>query len=612
MATTERVATGGPVWTAQLFLFSLLIPFVIPLGPLQLTPHRIVLLVLFVPFLLRLFVMGQGGKVLVADWLLLLSTVWAGFALIANHPFGDIVEGIGIHMVEFFGAYLLARIAIRSAADFRRLVRTLFLIILVLTPFAAVEAITHRPIILDLLPGNHVPAVYIGERMGMRRAQAVFGHPILFGIFVSTGLGLCWFALRPRWLRLPSAVITGAATVFSLSTGALISYVIQSTFIGWETILRVLKRRWTLFTILVIVAYIGIDLLSNRTPFHVLVTYASFSTGSAYNRILIWQFGTENVWNSPLFGIGMHDWERPSWMVASVDNFWLLLGMRYGLPSITMILVALFLILRRVSRVDLTDPEDNAARAGYLVVFGGLFVAGGTVHYWHAMMAFVMFIYGSGLWTITGGAAREVEPDSVPDEPVPRASRYTRQVRPGVPIGARVTASRPVGQARQRPVDPAPPRRKAPRGLAFQLGVGRLAHGPASGRIRGQRADRLGDVTRERVRLGDGDPYPRLIIDNPVRTATGGGNDRQTPAHGLVDNISGWLAKAGKHEDVGILVERFDLVARDQAVKGDAVADTQFPGLGLAGLDLLARARACQCHIGQFVLQMPHGADHIA
>jgi len=227
------------------------------------------------------------------------------------------------------------------------------------------------------------------------------------------------------------------------------------------------RRRWTLFTILSIIAYIGIDLLSTKSPFHVLVKYASFSTGSAYNRILIWQFGTENIWNNPIFGIGMHDWERPAWMVPSVDNFWLLLGMRYGFPAIAMILVGLFLLLRQVSRAELTSPEDRAARAGYLVVFGGLFVAGGTVHYWHAMMAFVLFIYGTGVWTITGGAAREPDTDAVEQTPDPARSRYTRQVGVGVPIGGRaVNASRPLHPQRQRAGTSAPLRRRVSQGPA--------------------------------------------------------------------------------------------------------------------------------------------------
>lgn len=445
--TQQRAVQSGPVWAAQLFLLSLLVPFFLPVGPVLLMPHRIVIIALFVPFFLRLFVFRSAGPVLLADWLLFCSALWAGIALVVNHPIGLIVEPFGIHMIEFFGAYLLARVAIRSAADFKRMVWTFFCLVAFLFPFALAESITRRPIMLDLLPGTSVSPVDAGVRLGLRRAQTVFAHPILFGAFVSTGLGLFWYALRPKGLRYVAAPLAVASTVLSLSTGALIAIVFQSIFIGWEMILKSLKKRWTLFAILAVVAYILVDLLSNRTPFHVLVTYATFYQGSAYNRILIWQFGTENVWNNPIFGLGLNDWSRPSWMSGSVDNFWLLLAMRYGFPAIGMILAALVLILRRVSLVDIQTPEDRLCRAGYLVAFGGLFIAGGTVHYWHAMMAFVMFIFGSGLWCVTGGVQSEESSPSETDPFPERRSSYTRQ-----PVGGGAIARESATVLPRRPL----------------------------------------------------------------------------------------------------------------------------------------------------------------
>ena len=441
--SSVQTTTHGPVWVAQAFLLSLLIPFYIPLGPVLLMPHRIVIILAFMPFFLRLFVSKKAGPVLASDWLLLFSALWAGISLALNHSFSGIIEPFGIHMVEFFGAYLLARVSIRCASDFRRVVWVFFLLVALLLPLAALESITHRAVLLEMLPGNSVSAIDIGKRFGLRRAQTAFAHPILFGVFVSTGLGLFWYALRPRWLRFPAVPIVALATIFSLSTGALISFVMQSGFIGWETIMRTLKRRWTLFAILSIIGYFVVDLLSNRTPFHVLVTYATFSTGSAYNRILIWQYGMENIWNNPIFGLGLNEWERPRWMSSSVDNFWLLLGMRYGFPGILMVLSSLALLLRRVARMELHDPEDRLCRSAYLVAFGGLFVAGGTVHFWHAMMAFVMFIYGSGVWTISGGAGEGVATGSetnTSDERKSR-SRYTRQPASGGAIGRSVNAA---------------------------------------------------------------------------------------------------------------------------------------------------------------------------
>lgn len=431
------------------------------LSDLLLMPHRIIIIVFFFPFFLKLFVLGKSGRVLAADWLLLSAALWSGVGLIVNHGFAPSIQPFGIFVVEFFGAYLLARVAIRSARDFQKMVRTFALILLVLLPFAAAEAFSGRPVLLDLLPGNSVGVNWSGERFGLRRVQAIFAHPILFGVFVSTGLGLFWYVLKPRWLRYPAVMISGVLTVFSLSTGALISFVVQAIFISWETVLKSMRKRWSLFLGLFLAAYIVVDLISQRTPFHVLVNYASFSSGSAYNRIRIWNYGTDNVWNNPVFGLGLNDWERPSWMSASVDNFWLLIAMLYGLPAIIMVLSALIQILKRVSYAQVADPDRSRCRAGYLVVFGGLFIAGGTVHYWHAMQAFVLFIYGSGVWLATiepeeaSGDERRPEDEMT----VPGRSRYTRQPANNQPIGASARGSeRGINEQRLR-------LRQQPRGI---------------------------------------------------------------------------------------------------------------------------------------------------
>jgi hypothetical protein len=218
-------------------------------------------------------------------------------------------------------------------------------------------------------------------------------------------------------VRVACALVIALSTFFSLSTGAVIAFNMQCLFIAWEAVTAPHPNRWRVFAAGFAALYVSLDLLSNRTPFHVLVDYASFSSGSAYNRILIWQYGTDNVAANPFFGLGLNDWERPGWMSSSVDNFWLLVTMQYGLPFIAMFAGALFLILRRLSRQDLPDATDRACRAGYLTTFGGIVIAGGTVHYWQTMFAFVLFLFGTGVWMITGGARRGPADSGLPDQP---------------------------------------------------------------------------------------------------------------------------------------------------------------------------------------------------
>ena len=423
-APLERGTAGRISWIAVLFLLSLLPQISFKIGPLLLKPYRVVLLILFVPLFIRLL-SGAAGRMMAADWLMIGASLWAALALMMNHPLGQTIEPIGVIFIELLGAYMVARVCIRSAEDFRRVVKVLFGIIVVLLVFAALESVTRRPILLQLL-GQGFAAVDAGVRFGLRRAQAVFAHPIHYGAFVSAGLGLVWYALRPDaglLARLACAFIIALSTFFSLSTGALIAFNMQCVFIAWEAVTAPHPKRWRIFAWGFFACYIMLDLLSNRTPFHILVDYASFSSGSAYNRILIWQYGTDNVVANPVFGIGLNDWENPAWMSDSVDNFWLLLTMQYGLPFIALFVGALYLILRRVSLQELTDPVDRACRAGYLTTFGGVAIAGGTVHYWQTMFAFVLFLFGAGVWMISGGAKPKAADAVSQDQHDPRSRR---------------------------------------------------------------------------------------------------------------------------------------------------------------------------------------------
>ncbi len=422
-----------PPLVVTLFMVAMVVPVWMQVGPLLLMPHRIILLLLFMPLVVQL-VIGRVGRIGIYDVLMVLSAAWAVLAIHLNEKAS--IEAIGIYVLESLGAYLLGRVAIRSRDDFMAFVRIFFWALIILVPFAVVEAVTHRAVMLEMIPQS-VQVVYTEHRWGLRRAQTVFGHPILFGVFSGIGFGLFWYVIRTRVMQVGGATLAAAGTFFSLSTGALISITMQIIFIVWERLTRQFKRRWTVFAILFAIFYITIDLLSNRTPFHVLITYATFNTGSAYNRILIWRFGMENVWANPWFGLGenVFSWERPSWMNSSADNFWLLMTMKFGIPSFLAMATALFIIIRRVSLAPLKDPLAQACRAGYLTTVGGLIIAGGTVHFWHGVMAFVMFIFGSGVWLIQAGRDDAATPDvsesdgPPPDDILPEDSGmiYTRQ-----------------------------------------------------------------------------------------------------------------------------------------------------------------------------------------
>lgn len=416
----KKQRSYAALW-ATVFLVSLLFPIRIHAGPVLLFPYRLWLLILFVP-LFMILVTGRAGRMILVDWLMLGAAIWGMLALAVNQvghgPIDLAIEPAGVYMLESFGAYMLGRVAIRSQEDFIAFVRKFFLICLVLLPFAMLESVTRTPVMLSLI-GERGAAVDAGIRMGLRRAQTVFEHPILFGAFASTGLGLVWYALFPEagvFRRALVTLVIIATSFFSLSTGAMFAMVMQLVFITWELVTRPYRYRWRVFAAIVIGAYVLIDQFTTKSPFHLLVNYASFSSGSAYNRIRIWDYGMDNVWANPVFGLGLNsvNWVRPSWMSASVDNFWLNMTLNYGIPCFLMLSLALILTVKNVSRFELTDARDRACRAAYLTAFGGLVVAGSTVHYWKATYAFIMFFFGTAIWIFTGGAKTDTQTPAAP------------------------------------------------------------------------------------------------------------------------------------------------------------------------------------------------------
>lgn len=469
-ARAAEESRGVPLVVA-LFVASLLVPVIFDLGPFRLLSHRLFLLAFF-PTLLLMFASGRAGRLNTVDYLMLASALWGGLALFASQPGPRVIESVGIHVVEVVGGYLVARLGLRSAEDFLRFVRLMYRVILALLPFAAFESITGTAVLLELIPMTHNEVWAGGERLGLDRAQVVFAHPILYGAFVSTGFALSWYVLRPDAGFLGRAITVAPvalATFFSLSAGALLAFVVQTVMIGWDVVLRGFRGRWKLFMWLTAITYVTLDILSNRTPFHLLVDYGTFSSKTAYYRIVIWRHGIDDVYRNPLFGLGnnIESWTRAFWMGSSIDNFWLFMAMKFGIPTFLTLAGAAIAVLWRAGRVEMPDPLDRACRTGWAIAFVGLMLAGGTVHYWTTMMSFFMFVLGAGVWMSSGGARREAAEEAA-------GGRRRRRARTGAP------AAEPVGRSPARGGVLAPKRPVRGARAGATQGVGRRPGGPRS------------------------------------------------------------------------------------------------------------------------------------
>jgi hypothetical protein len=321
-------------------------------------------------------------------------------------------QSAGILFIESFGSYTMGRWLIRDQLCFERLLKSLRVMLLALLPFALFETLTNEALLIDALRPffDVIDKGYQAPRLGLHRAQVAFEHPILYGAFASSLLGLAYYSKIARGRSMGAILWVGLvslAAMFSISGGALAALLIQYILIIWDRMTVSFSRRWWILALSFIALYIAVDMLSNRTPFHVIVSYLTFSTDSAYNRIRIWQYGSASVLAHPFFGIGLGDWERPPWMSSSVDNFWLLIAMRYGLPSFIFLALAVVSIVISLGKAQFRSSLLRNYRAGLLVSLGGLIVAGCTVDYWNAIYCWFLFLLGSGMWMLREDLTKE-------------------------------------------------------------------------------------------------------------------------------------------------------------------------------------------------------------
>ncbi len=417
VATTQldQPATSRLPFLARLYLMMTVLPILFNAGSLALSGQRVLLLVMVAPLTFKLL-RGAYGRLIWTDIFFFLYMAWATVAIAVNNP-DRVLQNVGSIGIEFLGGYLIGRAYIRSTDDFLALIRFLAILVCSTFPFAVFETLTGRPILIELfqkIPGfSSVAILNIEARMGLERSQVVFAHPIHYGLFCSAAFSLVFVGLKglvSSTRRYLTAIIIAICVFFSLSSGALLPIILQIFLILWVYLLRDVRQRWIILLGIFLVIYVVIDLLSNRAPIGVFMSYATFSAHNAYWRGIIFEWGMMNVWANPIFGLGLREWIRPFFMrKGSVDNFWLLNAMQYGIPGFLLLLMGYLPTLWWIGRRDFdADLRLWQLRRAWMFTFAGLTLTLCTVHIWTSIFSFVFFLFGAGMWFLT---AKPASPD---------------------------------------------------------------------------------------------------------------------------------------------------------------------------------------------------------
>ena len=285
-------------------------------------------------------------------WVTVNMIVSIGVMLITQ-PSMAIIENRGGFLMDTWFAYIVARFIITDRAKLVSVVKLVSIILVPLAILGLIESITGWQPFVPLrqfhtwLPGAvERPG---NMRWGFTRAVGPFTHPILFGGGFVLFMPLIYYLRHEKsnWHNLAyifsALMILGALS--SMSSGPWIMVILVLSCLIMER-----YKQWVKPMLITLVfSCIFIEILSNRTFYHVFASYASRLGGSGWHRAALIDVSISHFGEWWLAG---YRGEDPGWGHyfgmghTDVTNEYILSGVMYGISGVIALCVMLFVAFR--------------------------------------------------------------------------------------------------------------------------------------------------------------------------------------------------------------------------------------------------------------------------
>jgi hypothetical protein len=323
-----------------------------PLGTIDFTVRRIVILVIFAKLFLQTDLPGRFRFV----WLDKLVIMYFLAEIIAGATTAPSLEAFlenrGGAIFDMVLPYFAVRLIVINKDQYLILLKGILFLVAPLAIFGFYQCLTGRNP-LDFIPGQ-VSASPEKMRLGLYRATLTFSDSIMFGLYFAM-LGLVcaglWYSIRKnKWLYTILLSLTAMGVFSSMSSGPILATMLAILFIAFYRF----RQYWKIVVAVVIFMCGTVEIISNRHFYDVLGRF-TFDPGTAWYRSKLMEValggGMSGHW---LTGYGLAD---PGWS-AQIDNRdhtdivnqYLLVLCRYGIigliPFIAIIVSALKLIIK--------------------------------------------------------------------------------------------------------------------------------------------------------------------------------------------------------------------------------------------------------------------------
>lgn len=376
----------------------------IDLGGFQLYPYRLALIASLPAMLVK--VARNPVRPGFADVAITASSMMIFIAMALRYPLDVALKTGGASTLDALLAYFAGRIFFRSSLDVRRFLYRISPLLLGVAIIMALESVSHNYILRPLVGAvtGHSPAAALNRmyeiRVGLLRATGPFLHPIAAGLFFGSLVPLFYSADLPKWRWL--GLIGCLGGVFGWSSAGIVGIVAGLGLGMYDSFQRRYRVGWAGLLIGVLAIAVLIELFTQSGLVKFVIRYAALNPQTGYFRLLIWEYGWASVAKSPWIGIGYFEsYDRPAWMHSdSVDNYWLLQALRYGVPSMALMFVGVIAIMFSLGMSrqgpELGSLNNRRMATGISIALATTIISLLTSAPWGADMVWLILLFGMG------------------------------------------------------------------------------------------------------------------------------------------------------------------------------------------------------------------------
>ncbi|MBW5438027.1 O-antigen ligase family protein [Bradyrhizobium canariense] len=348
------------------------------------TPARLVICLLMLPGLAEL--VRKGRHLAASDLFVCLAMAWMFLAVSQTDESWSSTAAL---IFEFGGGYLVARAYFHGRPALGTFVRALKAISIMVIGLAILEQLLHY----------HIGAALFGltisgyeYRYGWLRSFSTFPHPILYGTFCASTGTIFLYSERSFLGRIFYGGLCFFGCLLAMSSAPLMSFVIAVLVGLYDSILHSWRWRWQALVAGISALLVAVSFAASR-PVSWIIANLTLDPSTGYFRVATWDSSFFYIGASPYFGYGFNQYApvEDFFGNVSVDSTWLVMALRFGLPSIALLLTAnvtSFFSGGSNSVRCSSDPFIRDLRTGFTLTLVVLMFVGLTVHYWNNVWLF--------------------------------------------------------------------------------------------------------------------------------------------------------------------------------------------------------------------------------